>query len=101
MNWWLFFLQVRASFLELYNEDVYDLLNKERFDRTHLLPDFCFNLPIVAYRVKLNLKEDPDKGVYVQGLQSFVMKDVAETNELMQEGKKSRQVGATLMNPVS
>ena len=44
---------VRASYLEIYNEEVYDLLidNKK-------------NLP----PVKLEIKENPDKGIFVKDL---------------------------------
>ena len=41
---------VHASFLEIYNEEVRDLLAKDT-------------------KVKLDLKEHPDKGVYIPGLQ--------------------------------
>ena len=70
---------VRASFLEIYNENVRDLLGKDQ-SRT------C------------DLKEDPDKGVYVKDLTSFVVKGVGEINNVLKVGKKNRSVGATLMN---
>ena len=70
---------VRASFLEIYNENVRDLLGKDQ-SRT------C------------DLKEDPDKGVYVKDLTTFVVKSVAEIRKLHEVGKKNRSVGATLMN---
>ena len=70
---------VRASFLEIYNENVRDLLGKDQTRR-------C------------DLKEDPDKGVYVKDLTTFVVKSVAEIRKLHEVGKKNRSVGATLMN---
>ena len=70
---------VRASFLEIYNENVRDLLGKDQ-SRT------C------------DLKEDPDKGVYVKDLTSFVVMGVGEINNVLKVGKKNRSVGATLMN---
>ena len=39
---------VRASYLEIYNEEIRDLLGKD-------------------HKVKLELKEHPEKGVYVKG----------------------------------
>ena len=45
-----------------------------------------------------DLKEDPDKGVYVKDLTSFVVKGVGEINNVLKVGKKNRSVGATLMN---
>ena len=70
---------VRASFLEIYNEDIRDLLAK---DQTK----------------KCDLKETPDTGVYVKDLTAFVVKSVSEINNVLQVGKKNRTVGATLMN---
>jgi kinesin family protein 3/17 len=69
---------VRASYLEIYNEEVRDLL--------------C---PGAA---KLELKEHPDAGVYVRDLSSFVVKDVGEMDNLMNQGNKNRSVGFTEMN---
>lgn len=69
---------VRASYLEIYNEDIRDLLNPKGN--------------------RLEIKEKPDTGVYVKDLQSFVIKDGAEMDRLMAFGNKNRSVGATLMN---
>jgi len=70
---------VRASFIEIYNEDVFDLLSGKE-------------------RKKLELKEDPDNGVYVKDLSWFVVKDIEQCDTILQEGKSCRQVGATDMN---
>jgi len=70
---------VRASFLEIYNEEIRDLLGKDS-------------------KFKLELKETPDSGVYVKDLTSFVVKGVTEIDHVMQIGKGNRTVGATLMN---
>ncbi|PIK44995.1 putative kinesin-like protein KIF17 [Apostichopus japonicus] len=43
---------VRASYLEIYNEEIRDLLGKD-------------------HKHRLDLKEHPDKGVYIKGLSSF------------------------------
>ena len=48
---------VRASYLEIYNEDLRDLLSKDP-------------------KSKLELKENVDTGVYVKDLSSFVVKNV-------------------------
>lgn len=48
---------VRASYLEIYNEDIRDLLSKDP-------------------KNKLELKENVDSGVYVKDLSSFVVKNV-------------------------
>ncbi|KAJ0406462.1 hypothetical protein ATCC90586_000303 [Pythium insidiosum] len=73
---------VRASYLEIYNEEIRDLLGKDP-------------------KARLDLKENADSGVYVKGLTAQVVKDAAEIDHVMQTGKKNRSVGATLMNQTS
>ncbi|PRP79280.1 kinesin-II 95 kDa subunit [Planoprotostelium fungivorum] len=70
---------VRASYLEIYNENIRDLLSKN--------PD-----------TRLDLKEHPDKGVYVKDLSEIVVSSVSEIDAVMQQGSKNRSVGFTLMN---
>eukprot|EP00948_MAST-09A_sp_MAST-9A-sp1_P002300 g2300.t1 len=73
---------VRASYLEIYNEEIRDLLSNNPKNR-------------------LELKENPDTGVYVKDLASFVVKSVSEIDHVMRAGKKNRSTGATLMNQTS
>ena len=70
---------VRASFLEIYNENVRDLLAKDQSKTCEL-------------------KETQDRGVYVNGLTTFVVKSAREMRKVLEVGKKNRSVGATLMN---
>ncbi|XP_042544607.1 kinesin-like protein KIF17 isoform X3 [Dipodomys spectabilis] len=70
---------VRASYLEIYNEDVRDLLG-------------------VDTKQKLELKEHPEKGVYVKGLSMHTVHSVAQCERIMEMGWKNRSVGYTLMN---
>ncbi|XP_029585404.1 kinesin-like protein KIF3B [Salmo trutta] len=70
---------VRASYLEIYREEVRDLLCKDN-------------------NKKLDLKENPDSGVYVKDLSSVVSKNVMEIEHVMNIGDQSRSVGFTNMN---
>ncbi|KAG3070635.1 Kinesin-like protein [Phytophthora idaei] len=70
---------VRASYLEIYNEDIRDLLNDDA-------------------KKKLDLKESADGTVYVKDLTEIVVRDVESMNSVMSRGFKNRTVGATLMN---
>jgi len=70
---------VRASYLEIYNEDVRDLLSKSATN-------------------KLDLKETPDSGVFVKDLTSYVVKSTRECDKLRDFGAKNRHTGATAMN---
>ncbi|XP_030619738.1 kinesin-like protein KIF17 [Delphinapterus leucas] len=70
---------VRASYLEIYNEDVRDLLGTDT-------------------KQKLELKEHSEKGVYVKGLSMHTVHSVAQCERIMETGWKNRSVGYTLMN---
>eukprot|EP00930_Biecheleria_cincta_P047822 TRINITY_DN33220_c0_g1_i1.p1 TRINITY_DN33220_c0_g1~~TRINITY_DN33220_c0_g1_i1.p1 ORF type:complete len:807 (+),score=190.32 TRINITY_DN33220_c0_g1_i1:227-2647(+) len=71
---------VRCAYVEIYNEEVRDLLSQG---------DVSDSLP---------LKEDPQKGIYVDGLQEVGVKSVTEMLSAMDLGQARRQVGATAMN---
>ncbi|CAH8530803.1 unnamed protein product [Heterobilharzia americana] len=70
---------VRVSYLEIYNEEVRDLLGKDK-------------------TASLDVKERPDIGVYVKDLSSFVVHSPNEMDKLMSFGNKNRVTGATNMN---
>lgn len=69
---------VRASYLEIYNEEINDLLFKNG-------------------QKKLELK-DKDSGVYVKDLSTFVVKTPQDLMDVFNEGNLNRHVGATNMN---
>ena len=73
---------VRASFLEIYNEEIRDLLGKDTGK-------------------KLDLREDKNKGVYVSDLSMITVKSVSEISGLMDVGNSARHVGETAMNATS
>ncbi|XP_062827399.1 kinesin-like protein KIF17 isoform X2 [Anolis carolinensis] len=70
---------VRASYLEIYNEDIRDLLGSNT-------------------KQKLELKEHPEKGVYVKGLSQHTVHSIAQCEHIMETGWRNRAVGYTLMN---
>ncbi|KAK6110788.1 Kinesin motor domain family protein [Brugia pahangi] len=70
---------VRASYLEIYQEEIRDLLS-------------------VDPKIRLELRERPDIGVYVNGLSSFVAKSVEEIEHVMLVGHSNRTVERTNMN---
>merc|ERR1719271_2388676 len=73
---------VRISFLEIYNEEVRDLISKNPKER-------------------LELKDSADSGVYVKDLSAFVVKGVDEMHQVMAAGQKNRSVGSTMINAES
>lgn len=76
---------VRVSFLELYNEDTYDLLSP--IDDT----------------TKLRIFDDVQKkgSVIVDGLEETVVESETEIYEILRQGAAKRQTAATLLNACS
>lgn len=70
---------VRGSYLEIYNEEIRDLLSKNPKERCEL-------------------KDHPTSGVYVKDLSAFVVKSVEEMNQVLTAGLGNRSVGSTNMN---
>ncbi|KAI1309417.1 Kinesin-like protein KIF3A [Halotydeus destructor] len=70
---------VRASYYEIYNEEIRDLLNK-------------------ANTKPLELKESTQTGVYIKDLSCYVVNNVSELEKLKNLGEKNRAVAATNMN---
>ena len=71
---------VRASYFEIYNEDVRDLLSYEK---------------VIG---GLELKESSSGTVYVKDLTWKAVNSVTEINKLLKAGKQNRSVAATKMN---
>eukprot|EP00041_Stephanoeca_diplocostata_P030025 m.898985 g.898985 ORF g.898985 m.898985 type:complete len:797 (+) comp23676_c0_seq11:175-2565(+) len=69
---------VRASYLEIYSEDIRDLISSKHTQRLQL--------------------REKDSGVYVEGLTSAVVKNIQEIENVMSIGNANRSVGRTNMN---
>lgn len=72
---------VRASYVQIYNEVISDLLKPER--------------------VNLHIREDKKRGVFVEGLSEWVVRTPDEIYGLMDRGASQRTTGATRMNELS
>mmetsp|Transcript_9520 Transcript_9520/g.18042 ORF Transcript_9520/g.18042 Transcript_9520/m.18042 type:complete len:1135 (-) Transcript_9520:195-3599(-) len=70
---------VQAAYIEIYNEEVRDLLGSDP-------------------KARLELKESSDRGVYVKDLSQNIVKGCDHLQDLMAAGNANRTVGATLMN---
>lgn len=71
---------VRASFMEIYMEDIYDLLNRDH------------------QRHKMQLRTDADSSAHVKDLACEVVKSPQDLFALLARGQKLRKVGETAMN---
>ncbi|ETK74825.1 hypothetical protein L917_18175 [Phytophthora nicotianae] len=72
---------VRASYLQIYNESISDLLKPERSN--------------------LTIREDRRRGVFVEGLSEWVVRSPEEIYGLMERGGAMRATGSTKMNELS
>lgn len=72
---------VRASYLQIYNEVISDLLKPES--------------------TNLNIREDRRRGVHVDGLSEWVVRTPADVYALMERGAAARATGATKLNELS
>lgn len=69
---------VKCSFLEIYNEQIMDLLEPAQ--------------------VNLQVREDINKGVYVESLSEEIVESHDDMMALIERGAMNRHVGATSMN---
>ena len=72
---------LRCSFVEIYNEEVRDLLGNSN--------------------KKLEVREDPKKGTFVKDLSYYSLKDTDDIEKALNKGNNNRHVGATSMNDKS
>ena len=83
---------ITASFLEIYNEEINDLLN----------PTGKSTAPMGNKKAKkLQIRESPELGIYVEGLYELVVHSADDLLRLIQQGNNFRHVAATNMNEQS
>ncbi|WZZ23328.1 hypothetical protein YC2023_124715 [Brassica napus] len=70
---------LRMSYLEIYNEDIIDLLAPE-------------------HHRKLQIHENLEKGIFVAGLREEIVASPRQVLEMMEFGESHRHIGATNMN---
>ena len=72
--------RVEMSYLEIYSEEVRDLMRKD------------------DVKGGLKVRQHPEYGPYVEGLTQLVVEDYRSIKRLIDQGNKERSVAATLMN---
>merc|ERR1711969_388822 len=78
----------RMSFVEIYNERIYDLLDADAAAGGALLRS-------------LQLRESLERGVFVDGQVEVTVRSPADALRVMARGCANRHVGSTLMNRTS
>jgi centromeric protein E len=74
---------LRTSYLEIYNEEIRDLLNTDRSPP------------------ELSIKESKSRGVFVKNAHEEIVTSVSEVLDMMSCGEKQRHYGKTKMNDLS
>ena len=72
---------VRASYLQIYNEYINDLLIPERKN--------------------LNIREDKKRGIYIDNLSEWLVRDSDDIYTLLERGSENRATSSTAMNEIS
>ena len=90
----------RASCIQIYQEAVSDLLATSSRPSSE---NDAFGVPSVAVsqHEALAIREDPKRGVYVDGLSEWVVRQPSEVYALMDRANRVRATGATKMNDFS
>ena len=74
---------IRAAYLQIYNEMISDLLNPNNTNKN------------------LNIREDKQKGLFVDNLSEFAVRSPSDIYTLLERGASFREVSNTFMNDVS
>jgi hypothetical protein len=72
---------VRVSYLQIYNDNISDLLRAER--------------------QSLQIREDKKKGIYVENLSEWAVRTPNEVYRLIEKGANNRATAETKLNDVS
>lgn len=82
---------VSMSFIQIYRENIQDLLSASIVNGQG--NNFV--------EENLAIREDPQKGFYVEGLQEYVVRSYEEAEALLNLGLENRAIASTLMNSTS
>lgn len=73
--------QIEVSYMEIYSEQVKDLLNPSANDKSSLV-----------------VRQHPEFGPYVEGLTQILVEDYSSIKRIMSKGNKERHIASTNMN---
>jgi len=75
--------QVHCSFIQIYNEKFYDLLQKRK------------------NKTPIEIREDKDNGFFLEGLSEYIVKSKVDCIKLLIRGERHRRIRATQYNDYS
>lgn len=82
---------MKVTFLELYNEEITDLL----------APEECSKFPDDKSKKPIALMEDGKGGVFVRGLEEEIVTTANEIYKILEKGSAKRRTAETLLNKQS
>uniref|UniRef100_A0A0G4HQH1 Kinesin-like protein n=1 Tax=Chromera velia CCMP2878 TaxID=1169474 RepID=A0A0G4HQH1_9ALVE len=93
-------MQIVESVMEGYNDErgIIPRAFEHVFSNIEVAANTIRDLLSKNPKERLELKDHPEKGVYVKDLSTFIVKGVGEMRQVMAAGQKNRSVGSTLMN---
>ncbi len=107
---------LRVSYLEIYNENIMDLLSPnsseplkvsllflKSFSTTHSLDISCWFFPLLLFhrfpqRITWQIHESTSRGVFVSGLKEEIVGSPEQVLSIMRRGERERHIGSTSMN---
>jgi len=112
-------ISVNAQFIELYNEEIIDLIDSNSSQQTvsqliqfnetlqdYMTSNYASATTVTAsttstYRPKIEIHEDQFGGIFLNGVSSKNVTSVEETLQILKNGAKVRSTGSTNMNSQS
>eukprot|EP01059_Diplonema_ambulator_P002994 TRINITY_DN1264_c0_g1_i1.p1 TRINITY_DN1264_c0_g1~~TRINITY_DN1264_c0_g1_i1.p1 ORF type:complete len:927 (+),score=425.52 TRINITY_DN1264_c0_g1_i1:379-2781(+) len=94
-------MRLQASFVEIYCENLYDLLTPEEVKKHSWVQNGRTVADTTVNRKKLALRQHPVHGLTVAGAQTYSVSTWAEVESVLQKGMASRSTAATSMNDQS
>eukprot|EP01064_Diplonema_japonicum_P013934 TRINITY_DN21471_c0_g1_i1.p1 TRINITY_DN21471_c0_g1~~TRINITY_DN21471_c0_g1_i1.p1 ORF type:complete len:706 (+),score=217.56 TRINITY_DN21471_c0_g1_i1:87-2204(+) len=94
-------IKLQASFVEIYCENLYDLMSPEEVKKQSWVQNGRHNDANAVNRKKLALRQHPVHGLTVAGAQSFPVSTWNEVDAVLRKGMAARSTAATSMNDQS
>lgn len=90
--------KITMSFIQIYMENIQDLFITPKIDEKE---EFDNNIKKVKTKNNINIREDKEKGFYLENIKEFPVENIDEALELLTWGLKNRIIKSTMMNTQS
>lgn len=90
--------KITMSFIQIYMENIQDLFITPKIEEKE---EFDNNIKKVKTKNNINIREDKEKGFYLENIKEFPVENIDEALELLTWGLKNRIIKSTMMNTQS